>query len=367
MSHTNPQKPKLAAHRRRHLGRQVLDSWPLLVWLAMLFVTVWAYRRGGSFRQMNGTVGVYQEAISPDDTGRLMSVEVEPGVKVEPGDLLARMDTSIIDREIALVKRQIEVDWQDRIRRYEGDVAAIESDLADLELDRASDESELRTRLEDLKVLEADLASGAIPIEDVADARASVSGIKARVERYGPLINTMKDRLNSAKGRLQKLLDEDPEAGANNQQQEELLMLQTLKANMELRAVHAGVVYRVEKERGEIVLEGETVVRVVARPENIIGFLPQEQIGAVEVGDQVWVSSTANRHAHFPSEIVSISPRMSSTPDVASPLPNKMLFGREITVKLPEEAEFLPGQTVIIHLEEPGRLPFVGWFSKGPR
>lgn len=364
MSHTKPQVPKTSVGRKARVTRTILDSWPLLVWIAVLLLTINAYRSGASFRRMNGTVGVYQESIAPLETGRLLEITVRQGETVDAGTVVARMDTALIDKKIAMLQAKLAADREDRIRRYRSDASGLASELRELKLDQAGDEAELAAVNAQLEKLEADLANRLIQEDAVEKVRVEQAKLAAKAALYPGMIAELETAFTDAQALLDSVIADTSEESADSAEQQELQLLVEQRNNMNLTAIHGGGVYRVEKEAGEVVNAGEAVVRIVARPEAIVAFLPQEQLDKVNLskGDTVWVSSTSDRHSFHKTEVVAISPRMSNTPDRSSPLPNKMLRGREVTLALPVDANFLPGQTVIVNLSEPGRVPLMGAF-----
>ncbi|MGK0188204.1 MAG: multidrug efflux pump subunit AcrA (membrane-fusion protein), partial [Verrucomicrobiales bacterium] len=131
-----------------------------------------------------------------------------------------------------------------------------------------------------------------------------------------------------------------------------------------LRSQRKGRIDRIVKEPGEYVKAGESIVKVVAEATQILGFLPQQEVSSVNVGDEVWVTSAVDRVTTYKSTITSLSPRIDSVRDAASPLPNQAVRGRTILIDFPTESGFLPGQPVIIHLQPPGELSLIRKFFR---
>lgn len=359
MSHTKPQNPKLAKGRPSRVTRTILDSWPLLVWIGVLFLVVWTYRKGVAFRHMDGTVAVYQEAVSPLETGILLEVLVDSGAAVKAGDVVARMDTSLIDKKISSLKAEIAADREDLMRRLREEVRRLESEMRELRLDEAGDVAELAAVEAQIKTLEDLLQRRLIPEELVEEERVKAAALRGRVTLYPELRQEIETALADARKRVDRV-ESNIDVGAGDEALgNELEILLAERDNMSLRSVIDGEVYRVEKEPGEVVDAGEAVVRIVAKPEKIIALLPQEEVEAVTLGQTVWVASSSDRHKHHPCKVTAISPRITHTPDRASPLPNKMLHGRELSLSLPETGTWLPGQTVIVNVKDPGGIPII--------
>jgi HlyD family secretion protein len=122
---------------------------------------------------------------------------------------------------------------------------------------------------------------------------------------------------------------------------------------------------RIEKEIGEFVKTGESVLRIVGDPEQIVCFLPQDQAADITLGQEVWVANTSNKTQIFPTTVIAVSPRINNLADATSPLPNRRVHGRDVVLAYPSkpfpdgavrDGKFvlLPGQTVIVHLQKPG-------------
>ncbi|MDB4673652.1 HlyD family efflux transporter periplasmic adaptor subunit [Verrucomicrobiales bacterium] len=358
MSDYQPKKTQLVTGRSRYVTRRIFESWPLLIWLFMLAIVIYGYKRGVEFKRMNGTVGVYQEAISAADEGRILEILVQPGDQLEVGQVVARLDPLFIDKRIEKLQRKITASRDDRIRKFRKDVVDLQNDIREIQFQKDEDETEQQMLTQVAERLESSAASR-FP-EAVARQRLRLEKLNKRIPLYDNEAGFLQTQLAETRKLLQEIMD-DPQLtdGADGTDLLDLQILFERKSNLELKTSVSGGVYRIEKEPGEYVRAGETVVRVVAAPNVIIGFLPQEEQGRLAVGDTVWVSSTNDRHTPYATDVTSISPRVSNTPDRASPLPNKMLRGREITLNIPEGLDLLPGQTVIIHVDEPGGLPFI--------
>jgi hypothetical protein len=125
---------------------------------------------------------------------------------------------------------------------------------------------------------------------------------------------------------------------------------------------------RLGKEPGEFVKIGEGVLKIVGDPVEIICFLPQDQSDDLKINDPVWVADTSNKARIYKSRVTGISPRINNVADSTSPLPNRRIHGRDVVVEYPPDArpgaqgdsfKLLPGQTLIIHLKEPGEVPLL--------
>ncbi|MFN0125806.1 MAG: HlyD family secretion protein [Verrucomicrobiales bacterium] len=367
--HPNRVKP----HRPRLTVRRLLNFWPFLVWVAVLGLAFWAYTKGVRFARMNGLVDPIQEAVAADEDSRIHEILVKTGTPVKKDDPVVRLDTEVIDARITKLKAAIRADLEDRLLNHELDFARVKSEYRRILRDQASDDGELaavQTQLENLNnLLKAQTTPEARRLmenalaEVMSDARKDESRLLAVTQLYPDQLKEFNEdikRLGDEVTKLREAIKTDPESlAAANGDLSELQELEVLKERSILRSGHDGFVDRVERDNGEFVLKGETILRIVAHPETIRVLLPNDQLGQVNVGDKVWVSSITDRYKYFESEILNLSPRVTNAPNTTSPLPNQVLHGQEIIAKYPKDSGFIPGQPVILHTEEPGRIPFI--------
>ena len=349
--------------RPRFTLRRALNFWPVLVWAAALAMAYWAYRKGVEFKRMNGLVDPIQEAVAADEDGRIAKILVKSGQSVKAGDPLVQMDTAVIDQQIAKLETAIKSDLEERILEQELSLSRLKGEKRELLRDQASDQGELagiKPLLEEVRKAPNN------PL--TAQLLARLSGTEGRLNATAPLYATQIEEVDSELNRLSAEIDKlrkglaDPEKLASaNGDLADLQELRIMKDRAILRSGHDGTVDRVERDDGEFIVKGQTILRVVAAPEVIRAFLPQDQIGKMAVNNPVWISSTADKYSYFKTKVLAVSPRVTNAPDVTSPLPNRVLHGQEIVVDYPPDCGYRPGQTVIIHLAEPGSMP---WFTK---
>jgi multidrug resistance efflux pump len=357
MSELHPSAPTLRKGRRSHRIRQVIDHWPLLVWGVVLGIAVFGYSQGIVFDRMNGVVDVYQESISPTEDGTFLKLApgIETGKEVNAGDVIAEMDQKMIMLEISRFKalRKIraissEQNIREELVKLKDKFWEADNDLKDITAELGAKRTRLQAlssaRSDELKTIKADLESEIRELEERETRRAE------KVEFFESAVTAQADMLNRATD-----VNED-EIPMDAEDQEKLKIIQERLKRTTLTVRRDGKVDRILKEPGEYVKAGESIVKVVADPTHILGFLPQQEVAAVKANDEVWITSAIDRYTTFKSTVLDLSPRIDSVRDAASPLPNQSVRGRTILIAYPTESGFLPGQPVIIHLKPPGEL-----------
>ena len=384
MSEFHPNRTKQVRTRPKLTARRILEAWPILVWLAIGIIAFMVYRSGVVFVRMNGAVDVYQENVTPQNDGRLMEIKAKRGDFVKPGDIVAIMDSSDFKLEMDSLQRDIVADRTGDIRDYDSELIKLDSEMRELQTQDAEDNAIIRT-LESILEESSKPRPGASP--DLLRALASESDtLRAKTElakakgRNAPnathqsAVKTNIDRITKFRDDLAKEaaliakhhLGSKEVTDANAMRDDEFQKYLEIKANLEhceLRTSHGGTVDRIEKEIGEFVKTGESVLRIVGDPEQVVCFLPQDQAGDLRKDQVVYVADTANKADIFEAKVIGVSPRINNLPDASSPLPNRRVHGRDVLISYPDGARpkapgdpwlLLPGQTVIVHLKKPG-------------
>ena len=389
MSEFHPNRTTQVRTRPKLTTRRILECWPLLVWIAIAAVAVYLYRGGVIFVRMNGAVDVYQENITPVNEGRLLEIKVVRGKKYPPGTVLAVMDSSKYRLDLESLKRGIISDRLKDIRDFDSDLIKLESELRKIQTEDAEDTAVIKA-LEALVDASEKPRPGISPdlqraLDNDPDKLrskmelAKSKGRNALNAQQSSSVSEQINRIKTLRDTLQKEADlitkadvgSDAVTKANALRDDELQKFIELRTKIEqcqLITPHGGTVDRIGKEVGEFVKPGDGVLKIVGDPEQVVCFLPQDQANDLKIGRKVWVANTSDKGMIFESEVTGISPRINNLADATSPLPNRRVHGRDILVKYPDDAKpsasgepfkLLPGQTVIIHLEKPGEVPWI--------
>ena len=383
---TSPVKTKPGLTRRR-----LVEMWPTLIWVAVLGMAYWAYARGHVFSRMNGAVDVYQENITPAEDNRLLKILVKRGEYAPPGTVVAEMDSRSYRNQLSGILQGVAATRQEEILRLERQQLDLEAELRKHEIMKAEDAGRLPALIEIRDRMAKPAGSGgalkgvnvgALAADQLDEVVAEIGEIEGRQK----VVNTNIDSVRSSLEKLAKIIvkmqaDADraakadldkvtPEvlAGLNDSERKDVVEMTTLIELCHLTTTKGGTVDRIEKEEGEFVTAGESVLRIVADPDQVVAFLPQDQIGQLHVGDQVWITPAYDRNQVFESTVAGISPRVNNLPDATSPLPNRRLYGRDVVINFPASAKgatpgqpgkLVPGQTVTVHVSKPGEIPLI--------
>lgn len=391
MSEFHPNRTKQIRTRPKLTARKIFECWPVLVWGGVLLIAYYLYSSGVQFTRMNGAVDPYTETIAPVEEGRLSKILVERGQRVAPGTVVAQMDASPFILEMESVKRDFVADRAEQIRDMDFEIIKLESDMREIQVAEAEDSAiirELTTVVANEVKVKPDPRYPNMQFQDSNLLRARMELAKANgrqsisAEHKGK-VKEILDRILKDRGRLeaesQAISSFDPQKDEltkvaqllRDNEHAELMGLKTQIDLCQLKTDHGGIVDRIEKEVGEFIDKGGSILKVVGDPVHIIAFLPQDQADDLKEGQKVFVVSTAEKgklNNLHETTVLKVAPRINNLPDSTSPLPNRRVHGRDVLVKYPDSAKnadgtfkLLPGQTVIIHTDKPGEM---SWLDK---
>lgn len=395
MSEFHPNRQKLVRTKPGLTARRILEMWPLLVWLAVIGMALWAYRKGVQFNRMNGAVDVYQENITPMEDNRLAALSdengnpIKVGQRVKPGQVVALMEDKGYRERIAALLHGAYARRTDDVSDLQDKVLDDDKELRGLRVEMAKEEAELQAfqsqmTAEDGKAQKSFLyREAALEVKKLAPVvpalKASIEQVeKSKMDRQTRLNNMIKgqeallkaaDLADKAKSGFEifKLEADFVQSLDDGEQQDYFAEKRGLEL-CRLTTTAGGTVSVIEKEAGEYCQAGESVLRIVGDPEKLVCFLPQDQTGDLKLGQQVWVSPAYKKEVAYMTKVVGISPRIDNLPDSTSPLPNKRIHGQYVELQYPPDCLprapgdsflLLPGETIIVHLRAPGEIPLI--------
>ncbi len=320
-------------------------SWlqDILAWLGGALVTLAAAMGiggGDGPLQVQGYVEGEYVYVGAPVAGRLETLQVARGDRVEAGAPLFALDRSSEqpardDAAARLARAKASLaDLRKGMRPSE--IAAIEAQLAQAKAMLALS----RTKLERRRPLE-----DAVSLEDVEEASAEYERDQARVAELQAELETAQ-----LGARADEIEAAEAEVGAA---QAQLAQAEWRLGELSQAAPQAGLVVDTLYRAGEWVAAGAPVVSMLP-PGNVKVrfFVPEPQLGAIEIGDEVQVGCDACAPGLI-AEISFIAPEAEYTPPV--------IYSREMRAKLvylveakPRQPDDLrPGQPVDVTLAVP--------------
>lgn len=353
---------KVLVNRHVFISR-IKTRWSLWVWLVAAFLGVLIYFHGGQFGGMEGSVFTQMNRSAPRDTGCLEVLLVEVGDSVKKGDLLAQMDTSVLEAEKALVEAQmrtqnaaVKSEEVQNLRRFDAAIIRIESERRDLRLKQREGEGELAALRPEFKRLEKLLASKLIDEQELMPLRMKIRTLESAAQSYS--VTLVQIEASLAEAQKQKKSIEIQSATAieliDAEAKMELHLLDLQIAACSLRAREDSVVSRIYHYPGNMVEGGDTILAsVVSGESRVIGFLSEYNARDVEVGMQAYLTSVSGYGSVSTAKVLALTPEIFSLPGRASPSIGLGARGRRVILEIEGDSGLLPGESVEIHFSRP--------------
>lgn len=355
MMEETSRKKRLPPHPAVWWSR-IKHKWPVLIWIGAVAAAWFIFTRSGDSQPLTGVVEVIRESLSPLEMGRLLSVNVKPGDSVRAGDILAEMDTRLLDAEMALERIEVQ-------RLFKRAVLTAKTDLHNIRMQQARDEAELQALDAELVRFEDLLGRNLIDGQLVAQLRVQKQGLARAVELHPETVSFVEQQLEEAEAMYrdaEALFGTEADAAVAATPDEKptprnrIGLLKQRRNLYVLRAQQDGIISRIEKEPGEVVQAGEPILSLVVEGSQfVIGFLPEWDAYNVEVGRKVVLRSPVGRRREVPATVTALGPEILALPGRISPVPGQTMRGRRIILEPEDPDAFLPGESVSIHMAEP--------------
>lgn len=358
--------PNIPQYKKHHpLFRRLMGGWSLLVWLAMIGVTYLCYIHGGSFIPLNGQVQVIKENVSSLEVGKIVKILVRQGQEVKRGDVIAQLDTSLVDFKIRELdaklrfERRLEgLEALDRERRFMEDVQELRKLISDTELLQASDQSAHAVLTDRYNAWADYLKKGLVSNTEYFKVGVDLAALEPKLKKYPELLAQYQKNLADVLRMQQETaaagstLRADPNGqtpDASIEDDPQMKLLRLTKDNHTLRAAADGSVWLINFQEGEVVMAGAPMVEIVKHVNPTVEtFVPETLTVKVVVGQEFRVSTLTEPGKYYRATITAITPQVVGQIDKANIMVNRVVRGRRLLLTPSETVPLLPGESVMI-------------------
>jgi multidrug resistance efflux pump len=354
---------RLRAGARRYL--------PWIAWALAAAAAVGLNVSGPGLGVAPATADVRAVALSSQTPLRLVSLEVRAGERVRAGQLLARLDATRADAQLAGARAkldQLQLDVRakeltiraDRFKISDREALQTERlalDLVDLEAEQKRDVAQLGQLDEQLerqsRLVKEQLASA----DALNELKLHRAALAQKVDAYTASLARARANLAAAKRRAGEWKTDQvkdpvveqqiaPLRSAALAQAEEVKRLELLRDSLDLKAPFDGQVSEVLLRPGDTVRTGRPVVTVIEeRPTTAVAWVDQSWAARVQVGDEVSLSPVDHAGPPLKGRVTSLGPAITETPRRFQLVPNRVSFSREAHIEVePGASAFVPGQ-----------------------
>ena len=297
------------------------------------------------------------------ELARVLTIEVEVGQEVVEGQILAKLDTSAIDAEIAVAKAdraKLEAEMLAEqalvLERLETDVEALQRTLALQKEEQLKVNAEAQIIREELGRKRKLVADKQAVLDDLTSLDLRQAAVSALVAEKPNTVGLLAKQIKAAEERRKRVTLEssaaalriDADLGLAQKKQEQL---ELRRAGYVLRATHAGRVVSLDKRPGEVAQAGDPVVRLVSASERVVACVPEGVALGVREGDMAKLWVRGQKGAPLLGKTISLGPTVAELPQRCWRNPRIPQWGREITITLETPVELCAGQAFDIALQ----------------
>ncbi|MAC58507.1 MAG: glycoside hydrolase family 43 [Novosphingobium sp.] len=256
----------------------------------------------------NGRIEAVELDVSAKSPGRIRDILVDEGAFVKAGQVVARMDTDVLNAQKAEAQANL-AQAQNGIQIAESQVAQRQSERAAAVAAVRQREAELNAALKRLARSETLAREGATAIQERDDDQAQMEGATAAVQAAKAQLAAVDAAIGTAKSQV---------IGARSNVDAARATIQRIEADIrdsDLRAPTDGrVQYRVAQP-GEVVAGGGRVLNLVNLSDVYMTFfLPETAAGRVALGTDVRLVLDAAPERVIPAKVSFIADVAQFTP-----------------------------------------------------
>ncbi|WP_437947609.1 HlyD family efflux transporter periplasmic adaptor subunit [Sorangium sp. So ce296] len=332
------------------------DAAPWICLVATLGVTSYLHFGGDDRGPIVGFEQPVLQALAPTEIARVASIHVGLNDEVAPGQIVATLDTSAIDAEIAVA--QAEAAQLEAEARAEQSLLAHELDLTveELQRDLARQREEQLQASAEAQVLGDEVArvkqlveDRLAVVDDLSKLAVQQAGAAALAAEKPRTLGLLSRQIQVAKQRRQEA-EGQPSAAAAKLEADLLVarrnveMLEQRRAGYALRATSGGRVAGIDKQVGDVAAPGEPVVRVVSPRGAVVACVPERSALGLAEGDAARLWVRGRRGEPLPGKIAALGPLVAELPMRCWTSPRQPMWGREVTIALEYPVDVLAGQ-----------------------
>ncbi len=305
-------EPETEQDRKKRKIKKLVIIGAIVLGLGLAGYYLWDYLRddgpGEGFAGGNGRIEATEIDISTKLAGRIEEIKVKEGDFVEAGQVLAVMQTSVLEAQLAEARAQ----YQQALTRQasaQSQVAVKESDKKAAEANVVQRESELdaiQRRLDRTTVL---TKQGAVPVQTFDDQETSMHGAQAAVTSAKAQVAVAQSAIDAAKADVEGAKATIKAAQATIERIEADIKDSTLVAPRTGR-----IQYRIAQE-GEVLGAGGKVLNLVDLTDVYMTFfLPATEAGLVSYGSEARIVLDAAPDNPIPATLTYVASTAQFTP-----------------------------------------------------
>jgi len=294
------------------LSRTALKTLATVGVAAVIALLVWSELRpqglGDAFASGNGRIEATEIDVATKSPGRVLEITVDEGDFVQPGQVLARMDTEVLEAQLNQARAQVR-QAENAILTAQAMVAQRESEKATAEALVTQRRAELTAAQKRYQRTETLVARNAMARQQLDDDLASMQSLQAALAAARAQVLSTEAGIAAAKSQVVEAESAVEAARAS------VTRLQADIRDSELKTDRAArVQYRVAQP-GEVLGAGGKLLNLVDLADVYMTFfLPERQAGRVAIGAEVRLVIDAAPQYVIPAKVSYVASVAQFTP-----------------------------------------------------
>lgn len=274
----------------------------------LLWYTLRPTGLGDGFASGNGRIEATDVDVASKLPGRIASIDVEEGQFIQPGQIIARMDTQVLEAQLAQAQAQM--------RQAQNSQRTAGAQVRLRESEKVTAEAIVRQRQAEVSAAQKRHARSAILVKRNAMAQQQLDDDLARLQSAQAALAAAQSQVISAEAGIAAAQSQVIEVqSAVEATQASVARLQIDIEDSQLKAPRGGrVQYRIA-EPGEVIGAGGKVLNLVDLSDVYMTFfLPEQQAGRVALGAEVRLVIDAIPQYVIPAKVSYVASVAQFTP-----------------------------------------------------
>lgn len=331
---------------------------------ALAALTVISINLRSDLESFHGIADTKEMVIRAEFGVEIKKMRITPGQRVFTGDTLVEMRSPEIELKISEYTHLVnemrtrsktqanlsKAEMKALKSEQEARIIEIRSELQQLESQYAINR-ELIQKLRSVK----DNDSTSVAVNTNNPTLIRIRNLKEELARLDRSNTIMDENLRS-----QISYGVDPLKDQLEQYSDQLRLYTELNKKLFITAQSDGIVGAVFYKEGEKVSAFDSIATIHSEsPSFVLGYIHENIYSSVSLGQSVTVRSLADKKHQVSGKVIGVGTRIVEYPLRLRKVPEVVMWGREVTIRIPEKNQFLLGEKVLIRLDH-GNKPVKG-------
>lgn len=331
---------------------------------ALAALTVISINLRSDLENFHGIADTKEMVIRAEFGVEIKKIRITPGQRVFTGDTLVEMRSPEIELKISEYTHLV----NEMRTRSKTQANLSKSEMKALKSEQEARIIEIRSELQQLEsqyAINRELIQKLRSVKDNDSTSVAVNTNNPTLIR----IRNLKEEL-ARLDRSTAIMDEnlrsqisygvDPLKDQLEQYSDQLRLYTELNKKLFITAQSDGIVGAVFYKEGEKVSAFDSIATIHSEsPSFVLGYIHENIYSSVSLGQSVTVRSLADKKHQVSGKVIGVGTRIVEYPLRLRKVPEVVMWGREVTIRIPEKNQFLLGEKVLIRLDH-GNKPVKG-------